>query len=263
MVKQKAPTACETFLGAAGKCLTVIRRVCQVLVRWLGIVLIDKLMRKVVGWYDRRYRPSAPAPRQPADSPCAPTHPNPNRTQAAGWQQEKQSFEKQLASNRNTIGELQVENRQLKHQNYDLIRKLEAYRKKEEKGEKRANDWQAELGELRKRAMAPDSIPATILYAEADATSGNLRKANVHLQSTSLFEIHTSPGDLTKGEFIVLNPAHVAMIIQNRNITLKACRIEGISAQANHIETVSKGKVNKNGKDWQVVQPAVVRLVNR
>lgn len=263
MAKQKAHTAFETFLEGAGKCLRIIRRVCREIVRLIGLVLIDQLMRKVVRWYDRRYRQSAPTPRQPADSPCAPTHPNPNRTQAAGWQQEKKSFEELVASNRNTIGKLQAENRRLKHQNYDLIRKYRTYQKKEEKAGTLTNDLQTELSELRKRAMAPEYIPGTILYAEADATSGNLRKANVHLQPTSLFEIHTSPGDLTKGEFIVLNPTQVATIIQNRNITLKACRIEEISAQANHIQTVTKGKVNKNGKDWQVVQPAVVRLVNR
>lgn len=263
MANQKAHTAFETFLEGAGKCLRITRRVCQVSVRLIGLVLIGKLMRNVVDWYDRRYRKSTRSSRRPAASPCAPAHPTPGGKQAAEWQQEKEYFEKQLASNRNTIGELQAENSQLKHQNYDLIRELEAYQKKEEKAGKRANDLQTELSELRKRAMPPDSIPGTILYAEADATSGNLRKANVHFQPTSLFEIHTSPGDLTKGEFIVLNPANVAMIIQNRHITLKACRIEGISAQANHIQTVSKGKVNKNGKDWQVVQPAVVRLVNR
>lgn len=252
------------FLQATDKSLRIMRRVCKASIRVLGIVLIDQLMRSIVEWYDKRGRKSGPRrmSRSPADAFAVPVAPV-EEQQPGQWQNEKSALEARLKTAQATIGRLEGEIEKLRVQNHDYDVGYRAGQDEVEKARKRVDGLQTELSDLRKRAMPAEYVPGTILYAEADADSGNLRKAGIYPQASSLYEIHTLPGDLTQGEFLVLNPVHVATVILNRTITLKACHIESISAEANHILTVSKGKVSKNGKNWQLVQPAVVRLINR
>lgn len=251
----------DVLLEALGKGLKYAYRAVKTILHFLGVVIIDKLMRAIVLWYDKAHGKEVHVIRDSDGKNLEEIKNLRNQLREAKNQVEEKQTQNNLLKNdldnaKNKMEELSSATLGLNSSINQLKQQIEGY-------QKQIGGLEEVNNELMKHAVSPNLIPSTILYAEGDASSASLRKTNVSRQPTSLYEIHTLPGNFAEGVFYALTPNNPSFIIENRSVALRPCRIDHVEADANAIVTIIPGKVRKNGKDWDLIESAVIKLIKQ
>jgi len=261
MATNQSHNTSEMLLEGLTKGLKAAWRFVKVIIRILGILIIDKGMRSVVLWYDKTQGNKVNIIQRPDRKQEEEIKNLRNQLKAAKEQAEETQTQNgllktELVKSKNKVEELSLETRGLSNGINQLKQQIEGYKTQ-------LSGLEEEKNELMKHAVSPQLIPSTILYAEGDASSPNLRKTNVRRQSTTLYEIHTEPGNYSEGIYYALTPNNVNQIVENRSVALRACRIDYVEPNANAIMTITPGRVRKNGSEWESLEPAVIKLVKQ
>lgn len=251
----------DVLLEGLEKGLKYVYHGLRAFLRFLGIVFIDKLMRAIVLWYDKMHGREVNVIRDSDGKHVEDINKLRSQLKEAKDQiEEKKSqnslLQTDLENTKNKVKELSSKTSEQNNTIEQLQQQINGYIAQ-------IDGLESEKNELMKHSMSPNLIPATILYAEGDASSSNLRKVNICRQPSSLYEIHTIPGNYAEGTFYAITPNNPLLIIENRSIALRPCRIDHVEADANTIVTIVPGKVKRNGKDWDLIEYAVIKLIKQ
>lgn len=227
----------------------------------LGILVIDKGMRSVVGWYDSRH---GDAPSSFANGKgCCNSAPDTSALEA-----EISRLHHSIDALRQEAVRKDAEISRLRDSNAGLSRESEALqaecrdlREQCRQLTDREHTLMEEADLLRRRCLPQSNVPACIYYAQGDTSGEYLRKAVTQWTDDCVYEIHTLPGDTSQGEFYPVVNRDLQYVIDNRNVTLAACRINLIAPGAVDIAVVANGRVALEGGKWKVIEKAIIELI--
>lgn len=235
----------------------------------LGILVIDKGMRSVVGWYDSRHGgASASSSPSSSSSSAGDWRHNPAAPDTSALEAEIERLRRSMDASRREVEGKDAEISRLRDSNARLSRESEALqaecrdlREQCRQLTDREQTLTEEADLLRRRCLPQTNVPACIYYAQGDTSGEYLRKAVTQWTDDCVYEIHTHPGDTSQGEFYPVVNRDLQYVIDNRNVTLAACRINLIAPGAVDIAVVANGRVALEGGKWKVIEKAIIELI--
>lgn len=223
---------------------------------YVGLILIDNIMRNIVAWYDKRHSKATP-----------------NRIQKEA--DEINRLEVELKNKSLECDRLQLEydsrlkeNEDLKRQMSDLKMSLDVRNQSFSQLQRDFSELVSanealtnESLELRKRCLPASDVPSMIYFAQGDASGLWLRKVSTSLSNDHIYKITTAVGDTSECSFSPLIKTNLSEIITNRNITLIACDIISIAPGSSSIEVIDEGNAVLENNRWKVTRKAKIKLI--
>lgn len=220
-----------------------------------GRIFIDILMRNVVAWYDRRH-----------------SIPSPNRKQHES--QEKESLLLIIEKQKNVCNELKAKNNRVEEEKKRLMQQVSqlsallsetktecsSYQDKMSELNAAVLDRETELEAVKKRCLPEKEVPSMLYYAQGDTSGMLLRKVSPLQTIGQTYQMVTKQGDTSVCRFWPLVQSDMQEIIDNRNVTLLACEIVGISSNPSAIKVVEDGQAVLNANKWKVTKKAKIIL---
>lgn len=252
------PNSRNERVSALDSTLELLSNIYKEVKHFLGVVFIDRALRSIVSWYDKRH-PIANNKRAKASS---------TNRQDSLLKEEIESLNKTISKLKDTLKALKANNdilnKQIERLNYDkdsLNNEIVNLQSENMKVSSRAEYLEIANSDLMKRCLPENNIPSMIYYAQGDATGQNLRKVSTTKNSQHIYRIETIPGDTTAAIFEPDIDHNIQDTIENRNITLIACDILGIAPNASWIEVQEKGRASFRNNRWEVTTKAKIRLL--
>lgn len=238
------------------KALELLMKTLKTIARYLGIVFVDKGMRSLVRWYDRRHQHSNGHKDSQSGGKT-----NDFKAEIARLKQHYKILETQLADGKKHCTELETEvtasNSAKDHLQQELSHLQEQVRQL-----KADNDTLTERNNSLVRRCLPESeVPSMIYYAEGDAAAMSLRKSSATDSSDKIYKLRTFQGDSHKAEFVPLVKQNIKEVIAYRHSYLTACEITGIAAHPTSIEVEEPGEAVFDQNKWKVIKKAKIKLI--
>lgn len=244
------------ILSALNSTLKVLLWIWRKIKYYSGLLLIDKLLRSIVLWYDKRHVNITSGKRHQDNSEVKRIYSilehkeyecNDLKNRLDSIQQDYSSLMQRTEILNNSLKESNEHTARLQH---DLLQKeaeIEAINKEKEV--------------IKKRCLPENDIPEMIYFAQGDTTGEWFRRISTKRSSEHLFELRTYQGDTSVCSFKPIANTNISYIIYNRNITLLPCEILDISPSASSIETVEKGRARLENNRWKIVKKAKIKLI--
>lgn len=221
---------------------------------FLGCLIIDNALRRIVHWYDKRHLNSKKKDSVRSDEVLRLNEKISSLQRIISeldssigiFKAKETSFIRQidtlLADSRgkdNEISTLIEENKLMLSQNSEL---------------------RNENQKLLRRCLPDTEIPSMIYYAQGDAIGLYLRKISTVRTPDHIYRIATNTGDTSSATFEPYVESNIQDIISNRNLTLIACDIIRINPNASCIQVCEAGKVICENNKWKVISKAKIIL---
>lgn len=223
---------------------------------YVGLILIDNIMRNIVAWYDKRHSKASPNRIQKETNEI-------NRLEVELKNKSLECDRLQLKCNSKI-----KENEDLKQQLSDLKMSLDnqnqSFSQLHQDFAELVNINEAltnESHELRKHCLPASDVPSMIYFAQGDASGLWLRKVSTSLSNDHIYKITTNVGDTSECSFSPLIKTNLSEIITNRNITLIACEIISIAPASSSIEVIEEGNAVLENNRWKVTRKAKIKLI--
>lgn len=242
-------------VSALQSALKLLRSLWLKLKYYSGLLVIDKMMRNVVRWYDSRHGGPLSGKHTNGDEDlvklrglialkndeCDKLH---SRLKMS--EQDKVDLGHQINQLEQALSTAQASNIAMKRKITELLAKNDILK--------------SESQDLKMRCLPAKDVPSMIYYAQADATGQCLRKASPKRTGEHIFKLITNPGNTMQCHYkpVVATDAHE--IIANRNVTLMACDITGIAPDATRIEVLEEGEAIFEDNKWKVTRKAKIKL---
>ena len=246
----------DNRVSALDTALTFLLSLWKKIKYYVGILLIDTLLRNIVIWYDK-HKSTATKNQKRQESEIL--H-NLNsvlkskekeccelKTQLEIVKKDKQNLIKQTSQLNDFLNEEKELNTKFKQSLTDL--------------EDSVNSLKKESEELRKRSLPKSQIPSMIFYAQGDSSGLWLRKISAVMSSDHLYTLKTKPYDTTVCTFMPIVQTDMTDIISNRNVTLLACEIISIAGNSTSIQIVEEGMAMLENNHWKVMQKAKIKII--
>lgn len=220
-----------------------------------GVLLVDRCMRSMVLWYDKRHSKPMQTTGEGNDSEIKELY---GRIELLN--NLKSKLEKNIMDLQETGEELSRENEMLKSRLNELNENNISLMKEMANMQCNIEGLYQENSQLQKRCLPVEEIPSMIFYAQGDASGLNLRKISTTKTQQHIYRISTFPGDTASAEFEPMADCDLAEVIANRNISLIACDIRSISPEPTTIVVLRKGRAVKVNNKWTVTNKAKIAL---
>lgn len=223
---------------------------------FMGLFLIDNLMRNIVSWYDERHlkatansenKDKADYQRIEAILKAKENECHGLQSQLDVKRDENQNLKEQIIHLRSTLDGLKESCAKLQQDNSGLKKKIGILK--------------AEIDGLQKRCLPESDVPSMIYFAQGDATGLWLRKVSTAMSIGHMYKLITKPGDTSICNFSPIKQDNMAEVIANRSVTLLACEIIGIAPAASAIEIIEDGVAALENNRWKVTHKAKIKLV--
>jgi len=223
---------------------------------YVGLIIIDNLMRNIVLWYDKRHPKPTPTRKHQENEEILKLHSmiDAKETECLGLRSQLNKSQQECASLNQEISQLKVSLTQYRESSESLRYSLNELKSK-------VGVLQHESENLRKRCLPETDIPSMIYYAQGDASGLWLRKISPIKTTEHLYQLNTKQGDTSICIFTPIIQTDLKDIIANRNITLLACEIISISPSASSIEIVECGEAMLDNNRWKVIHKAKIKLI--
>lgn len=222
---------------------------------WLGLLLIDKFLRKIVNWYDKRHI----------------VHSNDKTGYQDNFEnqllEQSESLNSTISHLRRNILILESNRNELSRINESLISEVNQLTKEREELNikiqvllSKIDDLDNVVSRLHSRCLPESNIPSMIYYAEGDTAGIIFRKISTKKTPQHIYKIMTVPGDTQMATFEPDVTSDCKEIINNRNIMLLACEILSIAPNASNIEVRKRGEAILVNNKWNISNKAQIVL---
>lgn len=221
---------------------------------YIGLLLIDIALRRIVCWYDK-------------------SHPNSNKKKA-NYSEDVALLNEKIISLQRTVSELNNSLGILKSKESVLIsqreslfvdinnktKELATLNEEMRRIHSQNDELRNENDQLLGRCLPETDIPSMIYYAQGDASGLNFRKISTIKTPQHIYKISTIPGNAASAIFEPIVESDLVDVINNRNLTLIACDILSIASNASAIVVCEKGRAIKKNNKWIVTCKAKIIL---
>lgn len=222
---------------------------------YVGVMLIDKFMRNSVEWYDQHHSKKSVLNTHDADQISS------LNQKLKESEREREAMQDRLLEEREKLRDVRIKFQSLETSFSALKSDFEALENNNRKLSNLIETLNEQNSNLARKCLPEDEIPSMTYYAQGDATGLYLRKLSTIKGEEQIYTLHTSPGNTHIAEFYPLIKGNVNEIIANRNLTLLACDIMGISQNPGSIEVISFGKAQFQNNKWAVINKAKIRII--
>lgn len=238
------------------KALELLMNTLKTIAHYLGIVFVDKGMRSLVRWYDRRHKHSNGYKDHQSGG-----NTNDFKAEIARMKQHCETLETQLADGKKYCKELET-GLNVSNSAKDHLQKEYYHLQEQVRQLKADNDTLNERNNsLLRRCLPEAEVPSMIYYAEGDAAAMNLRKSSATDSPDKIYKLRTFQGDSHKAEFVPLVKENIKEVIAYRHSYLTACEITGIAAHPTSIEVEEPGEAVFDQNKWKVIKKAKIQLI--
>lgn len=249
----------DIMSGIVSALKSVLKLILGMLVRlkhFLGRLFIDRWMRDIVAWYDRRH-PDSSRRKKGEDS---------------DYVRQLNGRIDQLVTSYSSLQETMAQEREI---NENLTTKISGLRGELENCRRQSEQDSMKISELRQevenlslqnshlmsRCLPESEIPSMIYYAQGDATGLTLRKVSATPTGEHTYRLQTLQGDSSTATFEPDIRHNAPDVIANRNTTLIACAIVGIASNPSSVKVVSPGRAERINNKWTVITKAKIELI--
>jgi len=242
-------------VSAFQKTLKLLMHILKSIKKWIGIILIDNAMRKILHWYDERHGKltapvscgHSPSKENTSEVQKVLTELNKYKHQYSLLVKERNSVLEQLRQTNLTVDELKCKEKSL-HRDIGLLNQ-------------RISDLVASNNSLLRRCLPEKDVPSCKYYAQGDAQGYTLRKISTTQSPEHIYELNTLPGNLFRCEFFPVATTNAKYLIENRAVTLLSCDIRSIAPNASSISVIAAGEAVFENNKWNVNKKAIIQLV--
>lgn len=223
---------------------------------YLGVIIIDKVLRSIVQRYDKRHAKSSYQ-----------TLSNDNEVS----EKQTNEHEELLKVNAELVEALKIERDRIRNlfsqintlteglnetcNENEKLKRINCELRQNERNLKEQNTL------LQNRCIATSETSSMVYYAQGDVSGLWLRKVSSQLSELHTYKIVTIPGNVNQGEFTPIINNNIIETIKNRNIALTSCDIIGIEPKPTSIKIVSAGKAIYENNKWKVLSKAKIQLI--
>lgn len=249
---------CDNKKSALDRTLKILLLIWKKIKHYAGLLIIDKLMRNIVSWYDKKHLKLTPVSTQRYQD-------GEEIHEIRAMLDAKNAECEELSSRLNeSLQKCEYLNQEIARLNESLGQSqkiAEGLLSRLNDSESKADYLQHESEDLRKRCLPETEVPSMIYYGQGDASGLWLRKISPVKTSEHLYQLNTQQGNTSVCQFAPIPQKNQEDIIANRNITLLACEIVSIAVSPSSIENVESGEAVLDNNRWKVVRKAKIKLI--